>query len=362
MLPATDFPSSQQQEGMRMAEIGLEDLDPALRADAEQVYQWAVQSRIVKPLPDSAPAALGLTPERFHHVLDLLGTLQLIRSADADGTLVPVSPDMAIDSLLGSRRERLFALEAELLQKRRELSDRQAEVAAFAGAYQRGRIGQGESSMVEVLDEGPAVRALLSMMVNESETEVLTCQPGGPRPEKILNEAFPRDLALLSRGVAMRSLYQQTARYDPATINYVSAVSAVGSQIRTAIELPPRMILIDRKVAFLPHHEYVGGAIIIREESTVRFLNAVFDLAWSTAQPFQNSGANSPTAPDGLDETSIRIVQLLADGYTDKAIGVKLGMSERTVREHVRKLYDLLKVKSRFQAGAAAASRGLIDT
>jgi DNA-binding CsgD family transcriptional regulator len=361
MLTPTEFPSSQQQEGMRMAEVSADDLDPALRADAEQVYQWAVQNRVIKPVPDQAPADLELSPERFDQVLGLLDAMQLIRRADADGTLVPVSPDMAIDALLGSSRERLFALEAELLQKRRELSDRQAEVAAFAAAYQRGRLGQGESSMVEVLDDGRAVRALLSMMANESKIELVACQPGGPRPEAILNDAFPRDLALLSRGVAMRSLYQQTARYDPATINYVTAVTAAGSQIRTAIELPPRMILIDRKVAFLPHHEYAAGAVIIREESTVRFLNTVFDLVWSTAQPFQvASGGGAPSA-EILDETSIRIVQLLADGHTDKAIGVKLGMSERTVREHVRKIYGLLKVKSRFQAGAAAAARGLIN-
>ena len=344
-----------------MAEIGLEDLDPALRADAEQVYQWAVQNRVVKQMPGLAPTVLGLTPERFHQILDLLGSLQLIRPSDADGTLVPVTPDMAIDSLLGSRREQLFTLEAELLQKRRELSDRQADVAAFAAAYQRGRIGQGESSIVEALEDARAVRALLGMMVSESKIEVMACQPGGPRPEKSLNDALPRDLALLSRGVTLRSLYQQTARYDPATIAYVTSVIAAGSQIRTAIELPPRMILIDHTVAFLPHHEYAQGAIIIREESTVRFLAAVFDLAWSTAQPFHVGTTNGTSSLDALDETSIRIVQLLADGYTDKAIGVKLGMSERTVREHVRKIYGLLKVKSRFQAGAAAAARGLIN-
>ena len=347
-----------------MAELSFEDLDPALRADAEQVYQWAVQNRVVKPLPELPPAALGLGPERFHQVLELLDALKLVRRVDTDGTLVPVSPDMAIDSLLSGRRERLFALETELLQKRRELSDRQAEVASFAAAYQRARIGQGDASMVEVLEDGRAVRALLGMMVNECKTEVAACQPGGPRPETILNDAFPRDIALLSRGVALRSLYQQTARYDPPTINYVTAVTKAGSQIRTAIELPPRMILIDRKVAFLPHQEHAGGAIIIREESTVRFLNTVFDLAWSTAQPFQTGGTGGGAggvSPDALDETSIRIVQLLADGYTDKAIGVKLGMSERTVREHVRKIYSLLKVKSRFQAGAAAAARGLIN-
>jgi DNA-binding CsgD family transcriptional regulator len=344
-----------------MSEVSLEDLDPELRADAEQVYQWAVQNRILRPLADSAPSALGITEERFEDVLALLDSLQLIRPAGADGTLVPVSPDMAIDALLGSRREQVFALEAELLHKRRELSERQAEVAAFAVAYQRGRLGQGESSLIEVLEDARAVRALLGMMINECRIEVLACQPGGPRPEQALTDSLPRDLSILSRGVALRSLYQQTARFDPATINYVTKVTAAGSQIRTAIELPPRMILIDQAIAFLPLRNYVSGAVIIREESAVQFLRAVFDLIWSTAQPFLGPGSGNSSSPDALDETSIRIVQLLADGYTDKAIGAKLGMSERTVREYVRKIYDLLKVKSRFQAGAAAASRGLIN-
>lgn len=344
-----------------MPDMSLEDLDPALRADAEQVYQWAVQNRILRPLVDFASSALDITEERFQQVLALLDSLQLIRPAGADGTLVPVSPDMAIDALVGSRREQVFALEAELLHKRRELSERQAEVAAFAVAYQRGRLGQGESSLIEVLEDARAVRALLGMMINECKSEVLACQPGGPRPEQALTDSLPRDLSILARGVSLRSLYQQTARFDPVTIRYVTTVTEAGSQIRTAIELPPRMILIDRMIAFLPVQGIPGGAIVVRDESTVQFIRAVFDLVWSTAQPFVGPGSGNSASPDALDETSIRIVQLLADGYTDKAIGAKLGMSERTVREYVRKIYDLLKVKSRFQAGAAAASRGLIN-
>ncbi len=171
------------------------------------------------------------------------------------------------------------------------------------------------------------------------------------------------------QGWAANALFTAAERYaGRATTHFVTVANAmsrqylqagIGRAIRTAIELPPRMILIDRMVAFLPVQGIPGAAIMIRQESMVHFLRAVFDLIWSTAAAVQPGAALH--LPDALDKTSIRIVQLLADGYTDKAIGAKLGMSERTVREYVRKIYDLLKVKSRFQAGAAAASRGLIN-
>lgn len=59
-----------------------------------------------------------------------------------------------------------------------------------------------------------------------------------------------------------------------------------------------------------------------------------------------------------LDRTDYRIVRLLAEGWTDAQVAQRLGVSERTVQRHIRRVMLLLGARSRFQAGVLAAGRG----
>jgi DNA-binding NarL/FixJ family response regulator len=54
------------------------------------------------------------------------------------------------------------------------------------------------------------------------------------------------------------------------------------------------------------------------------------------------------------------ILVLLADGFTTRQVGRRLGISPRTVETHVAKLYRKLAVSTRLQALARAASLGII--
>jgi DNA-binding NarL/FixJ family response regulator len=49
-----------------------------------------------------------------------------------------------------------------------------------------------------------------------------------------------------------------------------------------------------------------------------------------------------------------------ARGFTNKAIGVKLGISDRTVQGHLRKAYEKLQVNNRTEAVMKAVQLGLI--
>ena len=55
------------------------------------------------------------------------------------------------------------------------------------------------------------------------------------------------------------------------------------------------------------------------------------------------------------------ILVLLADGFTTRQVGRRLGISPRTVETHVAKLYRKLAVSTRLQALARAASLGIIQ-
>jgi DNA-binding NarL/FixJ family response regulator len=58
-------------------------------------------------------------------------------------------------------------------------------------------------------------------------------------------------------------------------------------------------------------------------------------------------------APDGsevLTRRQARIVELIAAGHSDRAIGRALGISTRTVHAHLRNIYRALDVTSRTEA------------
>ncbi len=55
------------------------------------------------------------------------------------------------------------------------------------------------------------------------------------------------------------------------------------------------------------------------------------------------------------------ILDLLAEGFTMRQIGRRLGISTRTIETHVAKIYRKLSVRSRVQAVSRAATLGLIE-
>ncbi len=61
-----------------------------------------------------------------------------------------------------------------------------------------------------------------------------------------------------------------------------------------------------------------------------------------------------------LSERETEVLQLLAKGYVNKEIALKLGISPATVGSHVKNLYRKLAVHSRVQVVRAAQERGLL--
>jgi DNA-binding NarL/FixJ family response regulator len=72
--------------------------------------------------------------------------------------------------------------------------------------------------------------------------------------------------------------------------------------------------------------------------------------------------AVSPTAgaegPARLTERQIEVLRLLSAGESNKEIGLKLGLSEKTVKAHVTAIFRSLHVVNRTQAASAARKAG----
>ncbi len=76
------------------------------------------------------------------------------------------------------------------------------------------------------------------------------------------------------------------------------------------------------------------------------------------------AGRAAPGLPDyeELTERELEVLALASKGYTNKAIGVQLGISDRTVQGHLAKTYQKLEASSRTEAVMKAVSLGLIPS
>lgn len=69
---------------------------------------------------------------------------------------------------------------------------------------------------------------------------------------------------------------------------------------------------------------------------------------------------SEPALVEELTERELQIIGLTAKGYTNKAIGAQLGISDRTVQNHLANVFQKLNAESRTEAVMRAVALGLI--
>ncbi|MFD9575442.1 LuxR C-terminal-related transcriptional regulator [Streptomyces sp. NPDC059982] len=197
-----------------------------------------------------------------------------------------------------------------------------------------------------------AINAALDEATAGSREEILTAQPGGGRAPSTLAIAVERGRGPLERGVRMRTLYQHTVRHNQPTLVYMEQMMEIGHvEIRTLDELFDRLMIFDRKVAFVPARNDRQEALEIREPALVDYLAGVFETAWDRASPLAEPSVTETRDGDSLPEIQRTIGRLLVEGHMDAAIARRLGMSVRTCRAHIARLSAELDSKNRTQLG-----------
>lgn len=313
------------------------------------VFSWVLRQRSLRA--DLAAGELELSEEETQESIRRLIEARLVRRGPDDPAAgFAVAPEVALAHLSAP-------FEARIREDQHRVSLLRESLDRFATPYYQR--GSTDSSALEVIGSLQEVRTALDLVSERCQSEMISCQPGGgARVPEAMQEAIHRDRRLLERGVSIRTLYHHTARFNAPSQAYVAIASALGGQYRTAHALFGRLIAFDRNTAFIPVRDGTWGAVVIREPDTVAYLCDIFEHTWETAAPFADA------ASDGLEQVSREmhetIVRLLAAGLKDEAIARRLGMSLRTARRHVAEIMQELNATSRFQAGAAAAQKGLL--
>lgn len=135
----------------------------------------------------------------------------------------------------------------------------------------------------------------------------------------------------------------------------------VGILILTAYEDPPYIKAVLQAGANGYVLKNVDAADLIEAVHAVQEGKSVLDpiLARKVL-----STLNTPLedSVEPLSERELDVLRLAAKGLTNKAIGVELGISDRTAQGHLAKIYDKLHAASRTEAVMRAVSLGWLPS
>jgi NarL family two-component system response regulator LiaR len=128
-----------------------------------------------------------------------------------------------------------------------------------------------------------------------------------------------------------------TAFDDPPYIKAVLQAGANGYVLKTA-----------------EAHEIVEAVLAVQEGQSVLGPGIARKLMEQLTIP------RAEARVEPLTERELEVLRLTAKGYTNKAIGADLSISDRTVQGHLAKIYDTLGAASRTEAVMRAVALGWI--
>ncbi|MFC4066929.1 helix-turn-helix transcriptional regulator [Actinoplanes subglobosus] len=319
------------------------------------VYEWILRSGNASE-EDSARIAVdsGLPPEVVREQLTALIELRLLReSPQQPGELLPCGPDSAIADLVNP-------IEIAIKEQERRAADLRFQLTSLSAVYHESRQDRNRQKAIDVVADVAQVRVLLSDISRQCSVEIFSAHPG-VLSEAAIASSQNQDLDLLGRGVRMRAMYQHPVRVNPRMRESLGVLTDAGCQVRTADEIPDRIVIFDRDVAVIPNRMGSEGAVVIREPSIVDHLYRALERVWSLAVPLANEEVAAVGYGMAGDELKRAVIRLLAAGAKDDFIARRLSISVRTCRRHIAEILDELQATSRFQAGVLLARNGMLD-
>jgi DNA-binding NarL/FixJ family response regulator len=135
----------------------------------------------------------------------------------------------------------------------------------------------------------------------------------------------------------------------------------VGILILTAYDDDPYVLAVLQAGANGYMLKTASPAELIQAVRDVYLGKSVLDAVTTQKLIAQLNQAREPLQVEQLTERELEVLALAAKGYTNKAIGVQLGISDRTVQGHLAHIFDKLQAGSRTEAVMRAVSLGWIS-
>lgn len=289
---------------------------------------------------------IGLTGPELDAVLDRFIAAGLVYLVDDEVRAEP--PLQALGRVAQAETARLRD-EHQVVEALRNL------IPGFVLDHSASQRHGGEAEVnVQAVVTGDVVE-LIRALIEETTGDLLWFRPDQWRlPVSADIDPVVRDA--LASGRRSRALYPARALEEAPDV--LRGRAEAGEVIRVVASVPSRIAIFGATVALIPDMwgESTGRRLVVREDSLVGALTALFEQMWERAMtvPGLAGGIDDPTG-----ERRLLLVQL-ARGAKDEQIARALGLSLRTVRRRVADIMADLGADSRFQAGVEAVRRGWI--
>jgi DNA-binding NarL/FixJ family response regulator len=135
----------------------------------------------------------------------------------------------------------------------------------------------------------------------------------------------------------------------------------VGVLILTAYDDDPYVLAVLQAGANGYVLKTASPADLIQAVRDVYLGNSALDSSITQKLLAQLSHSKEPRQVEQLTEREMEVLGLAAKGFTNKAIGVQLGISDRTVQGHLAHIFNKLQAGSRTEAVMRAVSLGWIS-
>lgn len=211
------------------------------------------------------------------------------------------------------------------------------------------------SIRVLLADDHAVVRAGIRQFLEHAEDIVVIGEADDGEAAKALIKDDPPDVAVLDIQMPKASGIEVT-RWIRAHFRQV------GVLILTAFDDDPYVLAVLQAGA---------NGYVLKTASPMDIIQAVRDVdAGKSAldpeitQKVMAQIVGHPDTPpvEQLTERELEVLALVGKGFTNKAIGVQLGISDRTVQGHLARIFNKLNASSRTEAVMRAVSSGWLPS
>lgn len=212
-----------------------------------------------------------------------------------------------------------------------------------------------EPIRVLLADDHAVVRAGIRQFLEHAEDIVVVGEADDGEAAKALIQDDPPDVAVLDIQMPKASGIEVT-RWIRAHFRQV------GVLVLTAFDDDPYVLAVLQAGA---------NGYVLKTASPMDIIQAVRDvdagksaLDPAITQKVMAQIVGHPETPpvEQLTERELEVLALVGKGFTNKAIGVQLGISDRTVQGHLARIFNKLNASSRTEAVMRAVSFGWLPS
>jgi two-component system, NarL family, response regulator len=222
----------------------------------------------------------------------------------------------------------------------------EGRVAARPSSNSSSTVSRRTPIRVAIVDDHPVVRFGLAAIISLQPDMVVVGEAGSGEDACAMCAARPIDVVLMDLRLPRLSGVEaiRTIRRTRPEIHFIVLTTYDGDEdIRRALDAGAQAYLLkamsDAEVPTTIRKVYSGGRVIPEPVSK----------ALAERRPHSE-----------LSSREIEVLELIANGFSNKEIGSALGITEATVKWHVTIILSRLDVGDRTEAIVAALQRGII--